>query len=307
MTLQQLEYIVALDIHRQFVKAAEHCNVTQPTITTQVRKLEEEIGFDIFDRSRNPLKPTAMGTMVIHKARSIINETRELKDFVNDERESIAGEYRIGIIPTVSPYIAPELVRPFSGADSECHLHVYEMQTETIITKLHNEEIDLGILVTPIDDPGIREIPLYYEPFVAYCSPSSSLKSKSILALEDVEGQDDLWLLSNGHCFRNQVLNICNPSERTRGFQYEIGSFETVKKMVKLHGGHTLIPELAIDEADKDFVIPFSQPQPVREVSIVVNKSFYKEGLIDHLRKEILGIIPKSFNKNERFIRIKWR
>lgn len=305
MTLQQLEYIVALDTYKQFVKAADHCNVTQPTITTQVKKLEQEIGFNIFHRTNAGLKTTEIGQLVVDRARLIVQESNLLKEFVNLERDSVSGEYKVGVIPTISPYIVPKLAKPFSVSD--CKLHIYELQTDSIIQKLKNEEIDIGILVTPIEDPRIREIPLYYEPFVAYCGEGNDLLDNGSLDLGDVEGRADLWVLSNGHCFRNQVLNICNPQERQTDFLYEIGSFETIKRMVDLHGGHTLIPELAKNNGDAGRIVQFNDPKPVREVSIVVLNSFYKEGVIDFLRKEILKVVPSNFTKNERYLRIKWR
>jgi len=307
VTLQQLEYIVALDTQRHYVKAAEKCFVTQPTITLQVKKLEEEIGFQIFNRSKTPLTPTLAGEAIITKARNILQETNQLKEMVSNERSSVSGEYKIGIIPTLSPYLVPKFTGSFIQSYPDTSLDINEMQTETIIDALSSGKIDVGILVTPLNESFIREIPLYNEPFVYYGNTNDPLQSKTALTSKDVEQLEGLWLLNKGHCFRNQVLNICNNLESKKNIQFQSGSIETLKKMVDNYGGFTLIPEMAINPVEKENIIHFHNPKPTREVSIVVSKGFVKEGLIEILRKEILKIIPKSFEKNERFIRVKWR
>lgn len=307
MTLQQLEYVVALDTYRHFVKAAEVCFVTQPTITLQIKKLEEEIGLQIFNRSITPLVPTPVGEVFIAKARSIIQETKQLKEMVQDERNSIAGEFKIGIIPTLSPYLVPKFTGSFIQSYPDTSLDINEMQTEAIIEALSNGKIDIGVLVTPLNESFIREIPLYNEPFVYYGNINGPLLSTNDLTSKDVEQLEGLWLLNKGHCFRNQVLNICNNLESKKNIQFQSGSIETLKKMVNNYGGFTLIPEMAIHSDEKAKVLHFKKPKPTREVSIVVNKGFVKEGIIDVLRKEILSVIPASFEKNKRFIRVKWR
>lgn len=305
MTIQQLEYIVALDTYRHYVTAAKKCFVTQPTITLQVKKLEDEIGVMIFDRSKTPLRPTPLGELMLVKARSIIQEVKQLKELVNDERDSIKGIFKIGIIPTVSPYIIPEFIGNFMSKYPDTQLDVDEMQTEAIIAALDKGKLDVGILVTPVEEQFIREIPLYNEPFVYYGSKESRLKTKETIKPEDVDMLDDLWLLNSGHCFRNQVLNICKSTNKNISFKS--GSIETLKKMVDNYGGFTLIPELAVHKSDKQNIIHFEDPKPIREVSIVVHKTFAKEGIIEALRHEILSILPNRFEKNERFFRVRWR
>lgn len=306
MTLQQFEYIVALDIYRHYVTAAEKCFVTQPTITLQVQKLEEEIGIQLFDRSKTPLVPTDAGKLIIQKAKIILDEVNELKATVNHKRDDISGEFRIGIIPTVSPYIVPGFTGSFSVHYPDTRLNISEMQSEAIIEALNNNEIDLGILVTPLNESHLREIPLYNEPFVFYGSDNFGFKHKKHIQPKDIEKLEGLWLLNSGHCFRNQILNICHPSKKKKQIQFQSGSIETLKKMVDNYGGYTLVPELAIT-GERSNVIHFKDPKPIREVSIVVKKTFIKEHLIDALRKEILHVIPKSFKKNERFVKVKWR
>jgi LysR family hydrogen peroxide-inducible transcriptional activator len=307
MTLQQLEYILALDMYRHFVTAAEKCHVTQPTITIQVKKLEEEIGVAIFDRSKTPLEPTSVGEVILSKAKLIVQETKQLKEIINHERGSLVGEFKIGIISTISPYIIPKFIGNFMKEHPHTSLDINEMQTEDIIQSLDRELIDIGILVTPVDKPFLREIPLYNEPFVYYGSHNLPLSSHLTITAADIEQLEGFWLLNSGHCFRNQVLNICDTPKNKKNIAFQSGSIETLKKMVDNYGGFTLIPEMAVNQQEKSKVIHFADPKPIREVSIVVRKSFSKDGLIEVLRKEILKVIPANFKRNEKFVKIRWQ
>ena len=307
MTLQQLQYVVALDNYRHYVTAAEKCFVTQPTITTQVKKLEDEIGVVIFDRSTTPLVPTQMGQSVIARARRIIREVNQLQEMITSEKESIDGSFNIGIIPTLSQYLIPQFAGTFVENYPNTMLNIEEMKTESIIEAIDKNTIDIGILVTPLDEANIREIKLYNEPFVFYGSEKNIHHGKEEITPADIEHEKGLWLLNSGHCFRNQVLNICNSSDENQNIRFQSGSIESVKKMVNNYGGYTLVPEMAIDKQDEGLAIPFAEPKPIREVSIVVHQSFVKESVIDILRREILKIVPPHFEKNERFIKVKWR
>ncbi len=304
MTLQQLEYVVALDIHNNFVKASKHCFVTQPTITQQLQKLEDEIGFQIFDRSQSPLKPTEMGELIIAKARGILTEVNQLKDMVNQERDSVSGRFRIGIIPTIAPYVVPKFIGNFIKHYPDTSLDIETMQSEDIVNAIHKDQLDIGILVTPMEDKQLREIPLYNEPFLYY---GTHPHQKKTIGKEDVEHQKGLWLMSSGHCFGKQILNICETKGAQSPMNFKSGSIETLIKMVDEHGGFTLIPEMASEHANQEKIMRFEDPIPIREVSLVVHKGFVKEGLISAIRKSILAIVPKSFDKNEHFIKVKWR
>lgn len=307
MTLQQLEYIVALDNFRHFVKASEHCMVTQPTLTMQVKKLEEEIGTSIFNRQAKPLEPTKAGIHIVAKAREIIREVNQLKELVSDHHENLTGTFRIGIIPTIAPYLMPLFIGEFIQKNPDATFIVEELKTTDIIESLEQDKIDLGILVTPLDEYHIREVPLYNEPFLAYVSEEHELFDREVLNQEDLNGIDGLWLLNQGHCFRDQVLNICHNEEaKSSVLKYESGSIETLKRLIKRNYGYTLVPSLSVEKDDKH-VIPFNDPQPIREVSIVVHKSFSKEVLIERLREEILAAIPDDFKKHDRYFRVRWR
>ncbi|MEL6922413.1 MAG: hydrogen peroxide-inducible genes activator [Bacteroidota bacterium] len=309
MTLQQLQYIIALDQHRHFVKAAKSCFVAQPTLTLQVKKLEEEINAQLFDRSKHPVEPTPLGEQFIAQAREILAGFDELKAMVSQERETVEGRYTVGIIPTLSPYLVPLFISEFSKRYPNTHLSIKEIQSNEIITGLKDHSLDIGILVTPIEEAGLRSINLFYEPFLIFASKNSRLSQKELITSKDIT-HEGLWLLTEGHCFRNQVLNICgkNLKQAQRGFSFESGTIETLKNMVRNKMGYTLIPELSVQsKIDQPFIRHFAEPKPVREVSIVVKNSFARERLIDILRKQILEVIPSHYKKNDRFRRIQWR
>jgi LysR family hydrogen peroxide-inducible transcriptional activator len=307
MTLQQLEYVIALDTYRHFVTAAEKSFVTQPTITIQVKKLEDEIGFSIFNKSKSPFKPTDLGEAFINKTKVILREVNELKNMVNTELDSMEGTYKIGIIPTVSPYLIPLISGSFSEKHPNTTLIIEEMQTENIIAALQKREIDIGILVTPLNEPHIREIKLYNEPFVFYGQKELFPTDKKVVSAKEIESLNNIWLLKSGHCFRKQVLNICSKSVNDKNIQFQSGSIEALKKMVDNYGGFTLVPEMAINKNDIGSHINFEDPKPVREVSIAVHHSLAKDSLIDALRLEVLEKIPKGFVKNNHFIKVNWK
>ena len=309
MTLQQLEYIVSLDNQRNFVLAAEKCFITQPTLTMQVKKLEEEIGVQIFDRSKKPLQPTPAGERIVIKARQILREVNQLKEFITTEKESLKGKFTVGVIPTLAPYLLPLFLPQFARENPETHLKIMELQTADIIKGLKNDVIDIGLLVTPLDEKTIREIVLFNEPFLLYHSGDHSIAKHNLIKPDMLELKEIL-VLDEGHCFRNQILNICN-SDRPNlsvGFDYQSGSIETLKNLVDKGVGYTLVPELSVnEEIEKDHIKRFEAPEPVREVSIVVHSSFTKELLIEKLRSLILRNIPSRFVKNKKYMRVKWR
>lgn len=305
MTLVQLEYIVALDTYRSFGIAAEKCFVTQPTMSMQVHKLEEELGIKLFDRTKQPISPTDIGIEVIEQARTILKESYKLKELINDQKKVISGELRIGIIPTMAPYLMPQIISAFMKKYPDVQLVIWEYMTDQVISELKNGLLDCGILSTPLEDKSLQESPLFYESFVAYLSKSSPLTSKKNLQASDID-LDDLWLLNEGHCMRNQILNICKrkKSNEVKAFEYNTDSVETLKRMVEMNKGITLLPELSISDfsvKQLDRIRYFKSPQPTREISIVTHRNFLKRKLIMALEKEILDAIPKRMrSKNKK-------
>lgn len=309
MTLQQLEYIVALDNHRHFVTAAEHCFVTQPTLTMQVQKLEEETGVKIFDRSRKPLVPTAAGEQIIRRARLILEEVSRLKAAVHHETESAEGAFRVGIIPTLAPYLLPLFLPSFIKANPQTHLRIQELQTEQIIARLTSGAIDIGILVTPLEEKKLREIPVFREPFLLYLPPGHSLLKEKEVRATDLDPKE-LLVLEEGHCFREQALAICRfpRNSKTLGFDYESGSIETLKSLVDGGMGYTLVPELSVEHnTSAKRLRRFAGQQPVREVSIVVGTAFTRERLIELLHDSLQENLPPRFARMGRSKRVKWR
>jgi LysR family hydrogen peroxide-inducible transcriptional activator len=297
MTLVQLEYVIALDTYRSFVTAAEKCFVTQPTLSMQVQKLEDELGVKLFDRGKLPVVPTSVGTLVIDQARLVIKESHRIREIIAGFQHAVRGTLRVGIIPTLAPYILPPLVAKFTTHYPAVKLEIWEYPTEVIAEQLKKEQLDCGLLATPLEDKQLIEAPLFYESFVVYTSARHPLFAKKILRPEDLP-HSDIWLLNEGHCMRNQMLNICSRKENSRALknlEYNTGSVETLKRMVELNAGWTILPELSITELSNDqldMVRYFRTPEPVREISLVTNRHFIKEGLIEAFKREVLLQIP---------------
>lgn len=300
MTLTQLEYITALDTYRHFAIAAEKCFVTQPTLSMQIRKLEEELGVKIFDRTKQPVIPTEIGVILIAQARTTLREAGMIKQIISDQKDTLSGELRIGIIPTLAPYILPPLYREMREKYPRLNLIIKESITEDVIHELKQNRLDCGIVVTPLKDPSIREDPLFYEELFVYVSEKNALSSKKYLLASEID-PNKLWLLEEGHCFRSQVLNLCELRKNTDfHFRYETGNIETLKRMVAKSDGLTILPELAVMELDKNqqkLVKRLKQPSPARQVSLVTHRDHIKTKLIKTLRGEILGVVPAPMKK----------
>ena len=305
MTITQLEYIVAVDTYRSFVLAAEKCFVTQPTLSMQVQKLEDTLGVKLFDRSKQPVTPTEIGIEVITQARIMLSESEKIKEIITDRQKELSGELKVGIIPTVSPYILPKIIHGFIEKYPQVKLIVWEQTTEEIVQQLKLGTIDCGILSTPLHESNLTEIPVFYENFVAYTSKNSKLSKKKNITPDDID-MEEIWILNEGHCMREQVLNICQRRKSTKGFQhfeYNTGSVETLKRMVDQNNGATILPELALaDLSDKqlDRVRYFKSPEPAREVSIVIQRNFLKRRMIEALKNEILEFVPKRMNSKKK-------
>ena len=293
MTLQQLEYVVALDKTRHFVRAAELCGVTQPTLSAMIQKLEDEMDCKIFDRSRQPIEPTETGKMIIRQAQVIIYQANQLKESVLNEKVSLTGTLNLAIIPTVAPYLLPQFIASFRNLYPDIELKVSELHTDTIIEKLRIAEIDMAILSTPLDDPKILEVPLYYEKFVAYISPKEPIYERTELSAEDMP-LDKLWVLEEGHCLRNQVFNFCHEKKHHNSI-YEAGSIDTLVKIVDINGGYTIIPELHVEllnEKQKLNLRDIVKPEATREISVVIRHDYVREGMLNAVAECLKLIIP---------------
>lgn len=309
VSITQLEYIVAVDQHRSFSLAAEACFVTQPTLSMQIKKLEEQLGVVVFDRGKQPVVPTEVGAALIAQARRVLQENAKLEQIVLRHQGKVSGELKVGIIPTLAPYLLPLFIGPLSRDYPDIQLQVQELQTSQIISALKKDLIDVGILVTPLQVEGIGERPLFYEEIMVYLNPAHPLARLRELHPSDLE-QPGLWLMSQGHCFREQVLNICHLDQEGQApIAYESGSLETLRKLVDRQGGFTLMPELAfleMPEEAQEHIRTFSGVRPMREVALAYSRNMAKASLLDALAASILEGIPPFMRKQRKGDVVAW-
>jgi len=304
MTITQLEYVIAVDTHGNFLTAAEKCSVSQPALSMQIQKLERELGIRIFDRSRQPVVATEIGVRIIQQAREILKQCSRLTEVVNEDKKGeLTGQLRIGIIPTIAPYVLPLFLVDFMKKNPKINIEIAEITTNQILQQLKNDQLDCGIMATPIDAGYLQYTPLFYEPLVAYMSEDNKLFNKKTLVPEDID-PTETWILNEGHCLRNQVLNLCTGNKGTskhKQFQYQTGSLETIKKMVEINSGITILPELSIFDFNDDQmerVRYFKKPDPVREISVVTHRIDLKKQLIESFTTALLEAIPARMKKD---------
>ena len=303
MTITQLEYLVAVDTYRHFGKAAGHSFVSQPTLSAQIQKLEEELGVKIFDRSKQPIIPTESGEQLLEQARRILNECAMFTEMVDSKKNILTGELKIGVIPTLAPYLLPLFIQSFAQKYPLVKLVINELTTDLLIARLREGRIDVGLLITPLHEKGIKEEVLFYEEMVAYISRNNAAYKKTYVLPSDID-PEKLWLLEEGHCFRSQIVNLCELRRNTKEgshFEYEAGSLETLRRMVEINDGITILPELAtldLTDDQKKCVRHFSLPKPVREVSIITHRDFVKKRLVEALKASILISIPEKVKSN---------
>lgn len=305
MNLQQLDYIIAVDTHRHFLQAAKKCFVTQATLSMMIQKLEEELGVKIFDRSKKPVKPTDIGRKIIAQARRIAAEAARIKELIKEEKGEVSGELRIGIIPTLAPYLLPLFLKKFVTDYPQVKLLISEYTTGTIIKRLKAGQLDAGILATPLNDNAVKEQLLFYEKYYLYVNDKESGFNKQYVLPADID-INRLWLLEEGHCMRSQILNFCElkkQHEVDEQLHYEAGSIETLKNLVEKNFGITIIPELAthnLSSAQKKRLRYFKPPTPVREISIATHRQYVKDKLIEVLKEAILAEIPGEMKQNKK-------
>lgn len=295
MTITQLKYVLAVAEHANFTKAAEKTYVTQPTLSMQIQKLEDELDVRIFDRSKKPIELTDIGKKIVSQAKNIVNEANRINDIVDQEKGYIGGEFRLGIIPTIMPTLLPMFLKNFINKYPKVKLKIEELNTETIIEQLEDGHLDAAIAATPLLNPNIKERPLYYEPFMAYVPTNHRLYKKKVLETKDLD-LSDMLLLEDGHCFRDGVINLCQSTKdyETTAFSLESGSFETLVKLANEGLGMTLLPylhTLDLPEKEKIYYKSFQEPSPAREVSLIFPKSELKMQIIEALRSTITGVV----------------
>ncbi len=295
MTITQLQYVLAVAEYKNFTLAAEKCFVTQPTLSMQIQKIEEELNILIFDRSKKPIQLTEIGQKIVNQAKNIVNEAGRIKDIVEQQKGFVGGEFRLGIIPTIMPTLLPMFLTNFIKKYPKIKLIIEELNTDEIILRLKNGHLDAAIAATPLMEEKLKEIVLYFEPFVAYVPENHSIAGKDEIEVSDLN-LDDILLLQDGHCFRDGILNLCKNQNytNTSSFQLESGSFETLIRLADEGLGTTLLPylhTLELKDKDKLKLRHFKEPKPAREVSLIFPKTELKIHIIEALRQTISGVI----------------
>ena len=295
MTITQLQYVLAVAEYKNFTLAAEKSFVTQPTLSMQVQKLEDELDILIFDRSKKPISITEVGKKIVDQAKNIVAEAERIKDIVDQDKGFIGGDFSLGIIPTVMPTLLPMFLQNFLNRYPKVNLIIKEQNTDEMIRNLHDGHLDAGIAATPLEIEFLKERPLYYEPFVGYVPKTHRLASQKELNIEDIE-IDDVLLLQDGHCFREGVINLCKSKGGNEGdnFQIESGSFETLVNLSNEGMGMTLLPylnTLELDDRKKENLRHFEVPSPAREISLIYHKSELKIQIIDALKEVVASVV----------------
>lgn len=295
MTITQLRYVLAVAEHKNFTKASQHAFVTQPTLSMQIQKLEEELGVEIFNRNKKPIALTQVGQKIVEQAKNIVNESYRIQDIVEQQKGYIGGEFKLAIIPTVMPTLLPMFLKNFINRYSKVNLKIFELNTAELLKKLKSGQIDAAIAATPLEAPDIIERPLYYEPFVGYIPKEHKLYKKSSLEPADLD-VEDILLLEDGHCFKDNILNICKNrnSNFNASYQIESGSFETMIRLSHEGLGMTLLPylnTLELSNQQKENLRNFSNPKPAREISLIYHKSELKLQIIKALHDTISGVV----------------
>ncbi len=298
MNVQQLEYIIALEKCRHFQKAADDCYITQATLSTMIKKLEDELGIAIFDRSKQPVRPTEAGLLVLEQAEKILKEVAVMKNISADMKGEIKGDLHIGIITTLSPFLLPLFLNEFLSRYPLVKVFIKEITTQEILNQLQNGKLDIGIVATPLEVDNMVIQHLFYERFLVYVSKNEKKLKKKFILPEEID-VNRLLLLEEGHCLRSQVMNLCELRKKNTGLnnlEFEAGSIDSLLRMVDVNNGITILPELAAIGFSRNRlnqVHEFKAPVPVREISLITGKHFVKRKLKDALASSVISSVQK--------------
>ena len=298
MNIQQLEYVIAVDTHRHFARAAEACGITQPTLSMMIQRLEEELDVKIFDRSAHPVEPTAIGRKIIDQAQVSLTHVRKIKEIVENEQDVVKGNFSLGIIPTIAPFVVPELLNKQASESRGFDLILKENTTDSIIQNLLDGTLDGGLMASPLNHPKLVEYPIYYEKFYAYVSSKDNTYKEREIDLDTIN-INDIWLLENVHCFRGQIERLCQMKRKSSAgtIKYEAGSIDTLINVVDYNYGMTVIPEMSamgLSEEKQENLRTFKNMTAVREVSLVVSKEYVRKNMLNAVMETIRKSVPKS-------------
>ena len=294
MTLQQLEYIVAVDKYSSFVQASDSCGVTQSTLSTMIQKLENELDVVIFDRNSRPIRTTMIGEQIVNQAKTVLFNVRQLDEMVKSEQKLCEGEIKMSFCPTIAPYITPKLFKYLKDRYPKVTIRACEMSRDEIIEKLCRTEIDMAVMSCPQKNDQLLEIPLYREQFLAYVSPMSPLYKEKNIDMQTMP-RERLWGLKDEISLQYQVEEICD-LDLEHSSVYEAGNIPTLMMIVDSNGGYTAIPELHINllrEEYREHIRPFVNPVPYRNVSLFVRNDYVRERILNIMAEAIIHIIPR--------------
>ena len=299
-TLTQLQYIVTVEKLRHFGNAAKECHVSQPSLSSQIQKVEEELGIVIFDRAKKPILATEKGKRFIEQAKVLLREHDRLLQMAKQQSGEISGDFRLAIIPTLAPYVLPLFLGKFSQAYPRVQLRIDELRTDTCVQELRQDRLDAAIVATPLHETALTEKVLFYEPFYLYVGTEHALSTRKKIKEEDLDGSE-MWLLQDGHCLRTQVIKLCSVRHHGGVFKnvrFEGGNLETLRYLVKRNHGYTLVPHLfaeTLPENEKRTMVkPFETPVPNREVSLVFHRNQWKADILGAIEKSISENLPKE-------------
>ncbi|MDR1345974.1 MAG: hydrogen peroxide-inducible genes activator [Bacteroidales bacterium] len=299
MNKQQLEYIIALDNFRHFVKASEACLVTQPTLSMMIQKLEEELNVRIFDRSKHPIEPTPVGIQIIAQARTALKHFNQIKEIVENEQQVASGSFTLGIIPTIATFLVPSILQKQQKKYQNIELVLKEYTTANMIPAIVNGTLDGGILAGPLNHAELKEYPLYYEKLYAYVSPKDALYKKKAIDLDTIDIRN-IWLLDNVHCLSGQIERLCQKQKNEPSFgniTYKSGNIETLIHIIDYNFGITIIPEMhamSLTEEQQENLRPFKNRTAVREVVLACSHAYIRKTMLNAIMDMVKSSVPKS-------------
>lgn len=300
-SITQLEYIIAVADHRHFGRAARACRISQPTLSQQIKKVEELCDVTIFDRIKKPVVPTLAGEAFLRQARVIVREHRRLLEMTRQNPNAPEGDFRLAVIPTVAPSLIPLFIGHFSKSFPKINLTIDELKTETILEELRHDRLDAALMATPLGQTGFIEDPLYYESLLLYLSPKHPLAKNSSIAESDLDGSE-MWLLQDGHCFKDQVVKFCSLKKDEfsilKNVHFKSGNLDTLRAIVRHGTGYTMIPSLMAmnlsPQERSDQIRNFRSPVPAREISLVYRRDYWKQHLVSALKRSVLERLPSQ-------------
>lgn len=295
MTLQQLKYIIAIDRHRNFAKAAEACNISQPTLSSMLQKLEEELGIRLFERNNKSVSPTSAGETILSQARRTLAEAERIPQMIQEAKGNVSGPLTLSVGPTIAPYILPQFICMYVETYPNVELSIREMKADGMLEALLRGELDAGMALSGNASTGILEIPLYTEPFWVYLS-EKCWRRLPVFRPENLENEQ-MWIMKEAQCLRESAFSFCRARAKGRHI-YEAGSIETLLRVVDLCGGYTIVPEMhlpMLSEEQRNRVQRIEgEHHSCRRVSLYIREDYIREKMLETITTTLLRFVPKE-------------